>query len=701
MYHEQRPSWGETIKITMQDVHQWEKSHVFLTVKHKSSSVNGSGPSSPIMKFGGHEPGAHEKILAMGFLPLFLPPLHRDFVADGTHVLHLYKYDKQAALPKCYLDHMPWCARSSFPSNMLHQHSVKSPPPSQQQKKLGHHYSPSSTQSFKSHTGSLNSILPASANTSMSDVTQTSVTVSPPKLTLLRDTVTLSTLLCSNKFTQNKTLVKLLNWKTLMEETEDGTVELLSVLDQFTFVGELEVVKFLGDIFDALLDILVYQHEQDLIHHEINDQVLAAIIWLLGIVQDRRFSNFRPVLDVYIDHRFSLQDHERQFFQQFNQSESPNYSYRPSPETTYQHLLQSLTRLCEHPGEASKAKLLRSSMKVWDYLFKFIVRSRLNQQQKEDDEERAETHALFEQDLKKLISAITAMMSPDQSSAMIGTQTLTLQHFADILKELQDVFLPHQVVAMAVSFVDACSHVTGRLVGFKLAMILNIVKGPTFRDATSRLAMANNVFRWIQIWINAYGATANNVIFARQVERQQSESHAQTRLPRSQWIENLRLSLTILSEVLDKVRKSLGMTSSGLTSISSPLFSNYSRPTSLSTILGEEDVHDFNEQDLNLVTEGALGLVPQLLSAYKDLQKMVIQAMHVPNPALETNKHTRPTSRQSFSVLRERASSIGTNPSKNPMASSEIMQEIKAASKSTSNFHTTGANGKKKMIYFC
>lgn len=775
MYHEQRPKWGELIKINISDASQWERSHVFLTVKHRSSSSSSSsaghhhhthsGGGSPMMifantnstttaepgGFGGaassttsvtsNSSGGNEKIIAMGFLPLFLPPLHRDFVADGIHTLHIYKYDRHSSLPRSYLDTTPWCARSSAPSNMLQQNMeylsrVRSPPPpsSQQQgvRKLGHHHSPSS-HSFKS-TGSFTSIInhPTSASTSASDITALASTSSQQqisasasgnsKLSLLRDTVTLSTFLCSNQFTQNKTLVKLLNWRTLMEGTEDGTAELLSVLDQFTFVGEVEVVKFLSDIFDALLDILVYQDEEEEEEkdekeqqygesggvtnnsNEVNDAVLAAIIWLLGIVQDRRFSNFRPVLDVYIENRFSIQDYERHYHQQFTNSDTPNYSYRPAQESTFQQLLKSLTRLCENPTDPTKAKLLRSSMKVWDYLFRFIVRSRLNQQQKEDDQERAVSDPLYKRNVEQLVSAITNIMSPEQPSSMIGTQTLTLQHFADILEELLKIFSPPQVVEIAVHFVDACSHVTGRLVGFKLAMILNIVKGSTFNDPSCRLDLAKNVFRWIRLWVNSYGSTAKDVIFARQVEQQQNMatdvSHAQTRLPRGQWIENLRLSLTIISEVLDKVRRSFGMTSSGLSSssISSPSFSNYSRPTSFATNKSEDDLQDFNQSDLNTITEVALQLVPQLLNAYKDLQKMTIQAIHVSSApsassvidtthahyTFGSSHNSRPHSRQSFSILRERASSIGGasntggTTGKNPTISQDILQELKA-----------------------
>ncbi|KAL7336216.1 Deoxycytidine kinase 1 [Mucor circinelloides] len=768
MYHEQRPKWGELIKINMEDLHQWERSHVFLTVKHRSSNFTGAGSNTPILKFGSNNgyqtqqqqhhqhaggadsptsvvsatSGGGEKIIAMGFLPLFLPPLHRDFVADGSHTLHLYKYDRQASMPRHYLDNMPWCLRSTAPSNMAHQSmDVKSPRPSYRTK--GHAHSPS-TQSFKSLNGSFNSSATAfnttSASNSVTDVTtlassalQQQQQPSNSKLVLLRDTITLNTFLCSNKFTQNKTLVKLLNWRALMEGAEDGTVELLSVLDQFTFVGEVEVVKFLGDIFDALLDILTYEDDDisELVTKEIHDQVLAAIVWLLGIVQDRRFSNFRPVLDVYIQNRFSIQDYEQQSHQLFtnnasgNKRETRNYSYRIAPETTFEHLMKSLSRLCRDPSDASKAKLLRSSMKVWDYLFRFIVRSRLNQQQKEHEEERAVHDEAFKNELDKLLLEITSIMSPEHPSSMIGTQTLALQHFADILVELHRIFSPQQVVQAAVQFVDACAHVTGRLVGFKLAMILSIIKGPTFEYPSCRLDMAKNVIRWIRLWLNSYMATAKDVIFARQVEQQQQHSDSnnpqQTRLPRSQWIENLRLSTTILSELLDRVRKSFGMTSSGLTSscISSPSISNYSRPTSFAATHDEDAfAQECSATDLSQITEHALQLIPQLLNAYKDIQRLTVQAMHVSSappgtPIIDThltsggsasNPGSRPHSRQSFSILRERASSIGANTSKNPLLSPDILQEMqgnlhqKSASIGNGGTATIAASGPNSAI---
>ncbi|CAO3663881.1 unnamed protein product [Rhizopus stolonifer] len=636
-YHELRPSWGETVKISMTDAQQWEKSHVYFTVKHRSSHYTGpqSNQSGTSQSSGGGE-----KTVAVAFLPLFLPPYHRDFVADGKHTLYLYKYDRASAHPRGYLQ-SACIVRSTAPSNVQQDRAVK-----RVVCKLGHSKTPSS-HSFKSMTGSFASSNPMfSSNTSQDNGSSGS-----SKLVVLRDTLTVSTFLCSTLFTQNKTLVKLLNWRSLLDEGCEPA-ELLSVLDQFTFVGEMEVVKFLADIFDALFDLLVYRHEPSISEktvEEINDQALAAIVWLLGIVQDRRFCNFRPVLDVYIENRFSVQEYDK--FKEDN---------------TFDELLKSMNRLCKNSGEATKAKLLRSSMKVWDYLFRFIVRSRLCQLHKEDAQEGETRDKMLKSNIYSFLDSLKLIMGSDQPSAMIGTQTLTLQHFDVILVELHCLFPAQQVVSIATSFIDACNHVTGRLVGFKLAMILNIVKGPVFNDSSCRLELTQNVFRWIRVWLNSYLTTAKDIIFANQ-SQQSDTDHQQKRLQRAQWIENLRLSLTILNRVLNKVRKSVGMTCAGLSSVTTPS-SNMSRPTSLATTIEEDETaSESPHHDLTAIIGAALELVPQLLNAYKDIQRLTIQALCVSDPsdtALQSNESHRLANndKSKFTVVLQALNSSPTTP---------------------------------------
>ena len=100
----------------------------------------------------------------------------------------------------------------------------------------------------------------------------------------MKDSITLRSSLCSTKFTQNPVLLSLLNWEQIADR------ELLStVLTKFTFVGEVEIVKFLRDIFDSLFGILVSQSNQA---GEMDHLVFNVLVTVLGIVQDCRFSNF-------------------------------------------------------------------------------------------------------------------------------------------------------------------------------------------------------------------------------------------------------------------------------------------------------------------------------------------------------------------------------------------------------------------------
>ena len=405
-----------------------------------------------------------ERPFAFAFLLLF--PDGRAFLEDGEHVLALYQADRMSQLaPKTYLEAPPWI--------MANQR-----------------------------------------------IDQVNVSVDMQRIApLLRDTLIIRSSLVSTKFTQNSVLLSLLNWQVIPDK------EFLStILTKFTFVGEVEIVKFLRDIFDALFAILTSPINKG---REMDNLVFNAIVTVLGIVQDRRFSNFQPVLDVYIEKHF-------------------NYSDASS------HMIHSMNLLLQNPSLGETASALRAALKVWHYIFKFIARSRELQKEKLASMGGGATvddlESDFQSELRDHLGEVTRMMSTLSPPSIIGTQTIALQHFTSILPELHKVFSAVELVEIVVTFANAIAATRGKIVIWKLIMYLQIVRGFLFDIPQSRALLVDAVLNWIKPHFGR---------FDEYLWTQASDSESVKDAARMTWLESIRLSVTVIAVMLDKIQQSL------------------------------------------------------------------------------------------------------------------------------------------------
>ncbi|GAW01788.1 cytoplasmic protein [Lentinula edodes] len=406
-----------------------------------------------------------DSLYAFAFLPLF--PERRSFVEDGAHSLIMYRADKLAQVtPDQYLSSPAWLLLNQKPESIV--------------------VSPEMQRN------------------------------APP----LRDTLIIRSSLCSTKYTQNPVLLSLLNWEKLSDK------KLLSqVLAAFTFVGEVEIVKFLRDIFDSLFGILVSPDNQvgDMEH-----LVFNAIVIVLGIVQDRRFSNFRPVVELYIEKHFGW-------------------------AAASSHIIHSMNRLLSNPATTENATQLRNALKVWHYIIKFIARSRELQKSKElgmgSDATAEHLESAFKRELRAHLSEVTRMMSTTTPPSMIGTQTIALQNFTSVLPELAQIFSTVDLVSIVTTFAtNAVPGAKGKIVIWKLIMYLQIVKGFLFDNPESRPLLVEAVVQWIKPHFGRYDEY---------VHTQSNDSETARDAARVGWLESIRLCVTIVAVMLDKLQASL------------------------------------------------------------------------------------------------------------------------------------------------
>ena len=303
-------------------------------------------------------------------------------------------------------------------------------------------------------------------------------------------TLRVHTYLCSTRFSQDKVLLGLLKWK----EQPPGDVQ--ELLKRLVFVPEIEIVKLLSDVFDSIFSILVENSGND----DYEDLIFSALVTVLGIVHDRRF-NLGPLVDQYAETKF-------------------NYPFATPC------LVRSFTRLLAKPSDPETSRKLRATFKVVRHILKFITHARGQQKEKEAGIGITSTSPGFTRHLRSIFKALDGLMR-NTAPVLVGSQTLAVQHFHTWLPELTGLLSTEEILHIAIDFMDACALVKGKLVLYKLVLIINYSRLELFSHPGQKAALSANTVRWIA---PHWGKTAEVT---------------------EQWREQVRLCCSILATQMD------------------------------------------------------------------------------------------------------------------------------------------------------
>ncbi|XP_078053338.1 dedicator of cytokinesis protein myoblast city isoform X1 [Augochlora pura] len=334
-----------------------------------------------------------------------------------------------------------------------------------------------------------------------------------------KDSFLIATNICSTKLTQNIDLLGLLNWAS-------HNTDLKESLDALMKVDGEEVVKFLQDVLDALFNILMSNSDSDVY----DDMVFECLLFIIGLVSDRKYQHFQPVLDLYISESFSA-----------------TLAYKKLIAV----LRKRIDNACNNDGQ--ERDILLKTMKSLQYCMRFVVESRLLFTELNQDEEE------FSQTLTELLKSIVELMRHETDSTLL-VQGACLKYLPTTIPHLLRVYSGKQLSTILTDLLVTLP--TGRLTKQKMMTVNDIVHSPLFLNAECRAILLPRITILVRDLLEAKeeGLSSTTGKSVAKVARLLGENRHRLKQHRG-YSEEVELCVRILSDILELTfRKDIGST---------------------------------------------------------------------------------------------------------------------------------------------
>uniref|UniRef100_A0A670IL87 Dedicator of cytokinesis 3 n=1 Tax=Podarcis muralis TaxID=64176 RepID=A0A670IL87_PODMU len=277
-----------------------------------------------------------------------------------------------------------------------------------------------------------------------------------------KESFAISTQLSSTKLTQNVDLLALLKWKAYPDRVMD-------ILGRLRHVSGEEIVKFLQDILDTLFVILDDNTEK------YGLLVFQSLVFIINLLRDSKYFHFRPVMDTYIQKHFA-------------------------GALAYKELIRCLKWYMDRSAELVRQDHIQEAMRALEYLFKFIVQSRILYSRATCGMEEEQ----FRASIQELFQSIRFVLSLDSRSSetLIFTQAALLNSFPAIFDELLQMFTVQEVaefVRGTLGSMPSTVHIGQSMDVVKLQSIARTVDSRLFSFSESRRILLPVVLHHIHL----------------------------------------------------------------------------------------------------------------------------------------------------------------------------------------------------------